>query len=621
MSRGSANGLGLGLEGDLTTTGAVCIGSLPQARHGGRGVLRLGDKTTPCPRCGTIGTIVESLPAKRWDGIPAALDGALIHCGCLPGTNRLIAPWEPASRTAHADHDGADSQPAAAGYSGSRTPSPDRPLPPTLPDPLEEEEEEEELEAGITLRLGLFFDGTGNNQANSEVAAGCYAVNLGMSSQVAEDIHQHCAAFGYDGKGGVPDNSYGNEVTNVARLHELYPDQSEQTLERETEEVYIKAYLEGIGTSSGREDSIYSQGTGTGYTGVIARVKQMPALVREKIRLLEGNNPGIKIRRIEIDLFGFSRGAAAARHCANDLLNGKGSLLARALPTGSPILSADFNWNHRTDFILNFIGLFDTVAGIVSPLEADFTPHNALNPGLNLRLAPGSARKVIHLVARDEYRHNFSLNQTEQEIELPGCHSDIGGGYLPIAMEKLLLSKPDSSLEHARLPNERSEAYWRTRQRFEREAGHWQAYLPPEGLNIVTWAVDTQRRIRDTEPEKRVYAAIAGQRQVRGELSLVYLRIMRELAVRAGVTFKPIPVTPAFVLPTELHPIAAKLQAFALGESYTSLTPEEASLLRRRYIHLSANWNAAKGWNNSDLEVFFINRPADRSQRREHPND
>jgi type VI secretion system secreted protein VgrG len=304
------------------------------------------------------------------------------------------------------------------------------------------------------------------------------------------------------------------------------------------------------------------------------------------------------------------------------LLKGKDSLLARALPTGSPILSADFTWNHRTDFILNFIGLFDTVAGIVSPFDGDFTPHNAANPGLNLGLAPGIARKVIHLAAGDEYRHNFSLNQAGQEIELPGSHSDLGGGYLPLATEKLLLSKPDSSIEYAHIANERSDAYWRTRQRFERESSRWLDYVPPEGLSLVTWSVDTQQRGRDTVAEKRVYAAIASQRQVRGELSLVYLRIMRELAARGGVAFAPIdPDDQRMALPVELNPIAAKLQAFALGEPYSSLTVEESSLLRRRYIHLSANWNAAKGWNNSDLDVKFINRPAESSQRVEHPNE
>jgi len=92
MGRGTANGLGQGLDGDLTTTGAMCISSLPCATHGGRAVLRLGDKTTACNKCGKTGVIVDSLPAMKWHGVPTVLDGAEVHCGCPQGTNRLIAP-------------------------------------------------------------------------------------------------------------------------------------------------------------------------------------------------------------------------------------------------------------------------------------------------------------------------------------------------------------------------------------------------------------------------------------------------------------------------------------------------------------------------------------------------
>ena len=92
MIRASVNGLGQGLHGDVTTTGAICISSLPNATQGGRGVLRLGDKTTPCPLCGEEGVIVESLPAMKWMGVATALDGSRIHCGCPTGRNRLIAP-------------------------------------------------------------------------------------------------------------------------------------------------------------------------------------------------------------------------------------------------------------------------------------------------------------------------------------------------------------------------------------------------------------------------------------------------------------------------------------------------------------------------------------------------
>ena len=101
MRRGSVNGIGQGLHGDLTTTGAVCISSLPDATQGGgRAVLRLGDKTTPCPQCARVGVIVDSLPAMKWMGVPTVLDGARILCGCPSGRNRLIAPIQRAAQQA-----------------------------------------------------------------------------------------------------------------------------------------------------------------------------------------------------------------------------------------------------------------------------------------------------------------------------------------------------------------------------------------------------------------------------------------------------------------------------------------------------------------------------------------
>ncbi|MDE1166611.1 MAG: PAAR domain-containing protein [Pseudomonas sp.] len=200
---------------------------------------------------------------------------------------------------------------------------------------LEEEEEEEELQAhGIVLRLGLFFDGTGNNQGNSATGEGCRARDVGLDGEATAAIRQRCAAFGYEASGVVPANSYGSETSNVARLHDLYPDHSSKTLASDANEAHIKVYIEGIGTTSGQGDSLYSQGTGRGSTGVVARVEQAPASVLQQLRQLQEYNPKLKINRIEVDLFGFSRGAAAARHCANDLLKGPKSLLAEPCPSG-----------------------------------------------------------------------------------------------------------------------------------------------------------------------------------------------------------------------------------------------------------------------------------------------
>ena len=90
--RMNMNGRGAGLHGDQTTTGATCLSSQSAHTQNGVGHLRLGDATTPCPQCGQTGKIVEGFSAWRVDGIPIAVDGAQIHCGCPPGRNRLIAP-------------------------------------------------------------------------------------------------------------------------------------------------------------------------------------------------------------------------------------------------------------------------------------------------------------------------------------------------------------------------------------------------------------------------------------------------------------------------------------------------------------------------------------------------
>lgn len=138
MRRGRVNGIGQGLHGDVTTTGAVCISSLPNATQGGSlGVLRLGDKTTPCPLCGKVGVIVDSLPAMKWMGIPTVLHGAQVHCDCPTGRNRLIAPVEQRSSASRSDKIRAFAQPstpattsqATEPHQSSLTPTPLNPAP------------------------------------------------------------------------------------------------------------------------------------------------------------------------------------------------------------------------------------------------------------------------------------------------------------------------------------------------------------------------------------------------------------------------------------------------------------------------------------------------------------
>ncbi|TWC37700.1 putative Zn-binding protein involved in type VI secretion [Pseudomonas sp. SJZ079] len=477
---------------------------------------------------------------------------------------------------------------------------------------LEEEDEEEELEEqvqqGITLRIGVFFDGTGNNLANAAVTEQCRRDDRELLDEsTLREIVEYCEAHGFTSSGGdslfdqAPDNSYGNAPSNVARLYDLYRDDSGRALEPSTATGYLKAYLEGIGTSSGEADSLYSQATGQGDTGVVARVEQSPAEIQKQLVLLLSNNPILQVDSIEFDIFGFSRGAAAARHFANELLKPEGGLLAQLFQAGAAGLSEQFDWAAHS--AINFIGLFDTVAAVVDPAQGDLSPANNHNPGVNLYLPPGCARKVLQLVARDEQRWNFALNSVapaHQEISLPGVHSDIGGGYRPLMLERCLLSRPRRSIVHTGVANDHTVAARET----WRDYHAWEARgLPGQGLmrpRIWRKALPYDRR-SGGEREDAVYATLPIERRVRGELSLVYLRVMRELAVQHNVPLLSIPDTPQFAIPADLGAIADKLLAYALGSS-PHLTADDERLLWARYIHLSAHWTPSNG--------LLLNKPA-----------
>ncbi|HEY0286815.1 MAG TPA: DUF2235 domain-containing protein, partial [Pseudomonas sp.] len=486
---------------------------------------------------------------------------------------------------------------------------------------IEEEEEEVEQEQLITLRIGMFFDGTGNNRDNSEKVRACFARDVNLE-EAAADIRQFCVQHGFDGHGGAPDNSYGNDSSNVAKLYKLYRDDSDKQIPDDETEASFPVYVEGIGTSSTQGDSMYSQATGLGTQGVRARVEESPALLLETLRTFQEKNPDKRIKRIEFDIFGFSRGAAAARDFANEVLKGPDSIIAKALPAGSPVLADNFAWTHQTDFCINYIGIFDTVAAITSYLDGDFSSNNAINPGIDIRLAPGAAKKVVHLVAKDERRYNFSLNKAgDADIALPGVHSDLGGGYRPDMVERVLLSKPRHSVIDKQTPTHSAVSYQLTLQDLQQIQALYANYALP--LEIRTWQVNVDSYAHgDFSHTKRVYAAVSSLREVRNDLGLIYLRIMRELAVQHGVPFQEIPNDDKrLALPEDLLPIAEKLMAYAMGKSSTyGLSPTEEALLYQCYVHLSSHWNPATH-STAERDTVFINRPGDNDLRTEHPNE
>jgi RHS repeat-associated protein len=123
-------------------------------------------------------------------------------------------------------------------------------------------------------------------------------------------------------------------------------------------------------------------------------------------------------RPVPIDIVGFSRGAALARHFGNRVVE--------------HVKEGRF-WSHHpmhgvvsTCVDMRFMGLFDTVA--------QFNVLGAGNAAFNLEVSP-AWKWVSHAVALHEHRWLFPLTSAAQssnvvERAFVGAHADIGGGYL-----------------------------------------------------------------------------------------------------------------------------------------------------------------------------------------------
>ncbi|SFQ58168.1 Uncharacterized alpha/beta hydrolase domain [Pseudomonas sp. NFPP07] len=460
----------------------------------------------------------------------------------------------------------------------------------------------------VALRIGVFFDGTGNNAGNSAMGELCGA----QHPVEARDIDGSCKPYMSD-----PQSSYGNGVSNIKLLRELYHAPQKVEGEGLHKQAFRSIYIEGIGTKTGEKDSVITSGTGRGERGVLGCVQRAFREIEELVRETHEDNLESEITSLTFDAFGFSRGAAAARHFANEVVRWLGPLQL-ILHSHSEALSPNFNRQYGHDVDMGFIGLFDTVPSIAG-LSNLGNVRSAIAPGIKLHLDRRYFRSVVQLVARDEYRANFALSQVKPdhaEITLPGAHSDIGGGYLE-EMQECVLVTPMQALEVSINTDVTHTSIYRDALQAR---AHWLAKgWPAQWLEIVTpepllLPQDPQNRLGPRR--KRVYAGLQLNRPMSNKLAGVTLRVMYELARQNGVQFEEIPETPEYAIPTELQALCDR---FVAGDYST--TPAEEIMLKLRYIHLSAHWNHPLGKRDGgSLKVVYINAPTVDAVRVQHPH-
>lgn len=472
------------------------------------------------------------------------------------------------------------------------------------------EKREEAALANVTLRIGVFFDGTGNNPFNVEMGRKCGAHHPVST----EDMDGSCKPYMQD-----PDGSYGGEVTNVKRLHDLYMASADQGKIIQQKQAFDKVYVEGIGTTAGGQDSLLGMAFGRGETGIEARVFDAFGQIKRRLRNFHQVFPDIQISSLTFDVFGFSRGAAAARHFACLCLSGTNSPLRETLYLPNSLFARGFSKVFGEGVNIGFIGLFDTVASVGGLSNLGYV-RSPVAPGVKLYLTPRLFPNVLQLVARDESRANFALNSVAPdhlEISLPGAHSDIGGGYREDIEECVLLS-PMQALEVGEFTDVKTTSIYRDAQR-ERAKWHAKGW-PLQMLELVTpdpVMLRPKPREQNAPKQKRVFVGLQLRRKIGAGLSLVYLWVMYESAKKHGVEFYDIKQRAALAPPADIQPMCER---FVAGDY--RLTAAEEQLLKLHYIHQSAHWSPTflSGPRTTRFELAYAHIPTADAVRVHHPH-
>lgn len=433
----------------------------------------------------------------------------------------------------------------------------------------------------ITLRVGMFFDGTANNT---------YSAQWGKSKldsyyhkwhplhnlykdrppiewpeEVFKFPEQDKFRFFWQEDHAVK-SSAANELTNIQKLYGLYPINKLD----ENRNVFLTAqYVTGVGTGNStdytkpaEESVLIGQAMGLGKYGVEAKadtgIDQICTIFKE-LRLNrkydEYNIDGIL--NFKLDIFGFSRGAAVARHFANLVIDGEQGAVAQkiinACKKNEIELKANFDWNSDKAISINFVGLFDTVAAMVDLTKGDISPHNNHNGGVRLWLDPDRVKRVVHLTAhrKTEYRRNFSLNRINaadhfHEYVVPGAHSDIGGGYHSLNAYTTLSRQRRLTIPYLLplLENKpikrviKPVGYWNGDEVKRRIADKLQPIIEQEvalGWNRDDYHIDYQILRTGNKERTRLQGTLYQKRVVSGDLSRLYLRVMFGLAQHYGV--------------------------------------------------------------------------------------
>ena len=461
------------------------------------------------------------------------------------------------------------------------------------------------------FRVGVFFDGTGNNKF-------------------------------IDAKEG--DGS----ASNVAKLYELYNEHQGEVDTIQSKPLYTaRVYKEGIGTKTrmskgGRGGTAkrvkdrrfmdYKSEKGAGGDGA----KRINEAIKEVFDLLDRHQPGSDsdayCERI-IDVFGFSRGAAQARDFINTFhdrnkrifklkkvkmgfvgiydtvgsfgIAGNNNNMKPANPdthsesdigvakfvkdyfSGSDEMGLSDHLNETAVMETQEFGPYrsleqaDTIAkqkqASLSATGADWRTKVAPSPfgGMhappmyvvkcerhepsfipyNFHLATGSAKKIVHMTADSEVRKNFPLSSllsvgVHEEYAFLGVHSDIGGGYADTELE------PHSYMLKTFLGNSNwlGDLLHDAKKDVDQYVAAEKVKLQKSGDAAKGWKIKVEKETYITRGKPDKYTVLVEKDRALGnDLAKITLNLMHEKALLADVPLKPLPQNKAHSIPDDLQ--------------------------------------------------------------------
>lgn len=293
-----------------------------------------------------------------------------------------------------------------------------------------------------------------------------------------------------------------------------------------------------------------------------------------------------------LDIFGFSRGAATARHFVNEVHR-----LNKQDPKhfGGPQLQ------------VRFLGLFDTVGSIGVPGDNSQKLYNG--ESFMLDINPNAAQYVYHLTAGHEKRAYFPLSSILtaagqvpaphfEEVEMPGAHADVGGGYGQVP-NVVYYPVPEPVVSYSRA--DCNEKIKKLKQEYEKK-------YPSPGIDI-----NMQISIENSNgPYRYSHLDPHWKRTVRPQLAHAALHKMHTKAQEKGVPLEPLemliqkeqfnsqPAEDVYAIPSDLQDHLTRLEA----------KPDNTRIedyVYQHYIHHSVQYRPKPGNLIAASNIFGIN--------------